>query len=229
MKNIIIRRSNERGYFNYGWLETYHTFSFSNYYDPKFIGFESLIVINDDVIAPKKGFGLHPHKNMEIITYIIDGALTHSDNLGNKEEIKTGEVQIMSAGSGIIHSEWNYEDKPCHLLQIWIEPNQINTEPSYKIQNINHFERWGLIASYKSENPLKQNAEVYVINSESIKQIDLPISKLNKVWLHVANGEIEIEGEVLNSGDAVSFELNEKSNNKDIKFNLKSKVLLFYL
>lgn len=230
MKNTIIRRSNQRGYFDHNWLKTYHTFSFANYYDPHFMGFGSLRVINDDIISPKNGFGLHPHKNMEIITYILKGTLTHSDNLNNKEEINEGEVQVMSAGNGIIHSEWNHASKPCHLLQIWIEPNQNGGEPSYKIYKTDHFEKWGLIASgFENKSPLKikQNAEIYVINSESLKETNLPKSNSNMAWIHIATGEIEIGNIILKSGDAIAFTSN--NHEKNIKFNIKSKILVFYL
>jgi redox-sensitive bicupin YhaK (pirin superfamily) len=230
MKNFIIRKSNERGCFDHGWLKTYHTFSFADYYDPAFMGFGNLRVINDDVVLPQNGFGLHPHKNMEIITYIIDGTLTHSDNLGNKEEIKTGEVQVMSSGNGIVHSEWNYGNKPCHLLQIWIKPNQIGGDPSYKIYKVDHFEKWGLIASGMEDGSavrIKQDAEIYVINSGSLKEINLLDSSSHMIWLHIATGEIEIENIILRAGDAIGFTSNEY--NKNIKFNLESRVLVFYI
>lgn len=230
MKNYILRKSNERGYFNHGWLKTYHTFSFADYYDPEFMGFSNLRVVNEDIILPKNGFGLHPHRNMEIITYILDGTLTHSDNLGNKEEIKAGEVQVMSAGNGIVHSEWNYSDKPCHLLQIWINPSQIGVNPSYKIYNVDHFEKWGLIASGLGEKSLlkiKQDAEIYVINSGSLNEIGLPESKSQMEWIHVATGEIEIENMILKAGDAIGFTSREYS--KNIRFNSQSKALVFYV
>lgn len=230
MKNIIIRRSNARGYFDHGWLKTYHTFSFADYYDPDFIGFGSLRVINDDIVSPNNGFGFHPHRNMEIITYILDGTLTRSDNLGNREEIKAGETQVMSAGSGIVHAEWNYGHKPCHLLQIWINPNQTGGEPSYKIYHTDHFEKWGLIASgfaNKSAIKIKQDAEIYVINSGSLHEIELPKSKSQMIWIHVASGELNIENIILKYGDAIGFTSNEFSRN--IKFLVESKVLVFYL
>ena len=231
MKNFTIRKSNERGYFNHGWLETYHTFSFADYYDPEFMGFGSLRVINDDVILPQNGFNLHPHKNMEIITYILDGTLTHSDNLGNKEEIKTGEVQVMSAGSGIVHSEWNHGSDLCHLLQIWIKPNQVGGEPFYKIYQPEHFEKWGLVASgFESEFSIKikQDAEIYVINSGSLKEVNLPdLLKSNMVWIHIATGQVEIESIILKAGDAIGFTSSEYG--KNVKFNSQSKVLVFYV
>jgi quercetin 2,3-dioxygenase len=123
---IKIRKSSERGHFEYEWLDTYHSFSFGEYYDPHYRNFSHLRVINEDFIAPHQGFGKHPHKNMEIITYVISGELTHEDSLGTKEVLKAGEFQRMTAGSGIFHSEKNLSDKPVHLFQIWITPHTIN-------------------------------------------------------------------------------------------------------
>jgi redox-sensitive bicupin YhaK (pirin superfamily) len=230
MQNTIIRRSNERGYFDHGWLKTHHTFSFADYYHHDFIDFGSLRVINEDTVLPQNGFGFHPHKNMEIITYIMHGTLTHKDNLGNIEEIKAGEVQVMSAGNGIIHSEWNYGDKPCHLLQIWIKPNHLGGEPSYKIYTTDHFEKWGLVASgFENKSPvkIKQNAEIYVINSGSLKTVNLPDSSSQMIWLHIATGEIEIENLILKTGDALGFKSNKYT--KNIKFNSESKILVFFV
>lgn len=230
MSDTIVIKSKERGYFNHGWLKTYHTFSFADYYNHRFMNFGSLRVINDDVILGKNGFGLHPHKNMEIITYIIDGTLTHSDNLGNKEEIKAGEVQVMSAGSGIVHSEWNHGNKPCHLLQIWIMPNQNGGVPSYKIYHPEHFERWGLVASGFQEVlgvKIKQNAEIYVIDSGSLTQIEMPPSTSQMTWVHIATGEVKIDCHTLAAGDSVGF--TSSDYNKNIQFASQSKVLVFFV
>ena len=188
------------------------------------MGFGNLRVINEDFVAPATGFKLHPHRNMEIITYIIDGELTHGDNICNKAVIKTGEVQIMSAGNGIIHSEWNYNQKECHLLQIWIQPNETGGEPSYKIYKPEHFEMWGKVASFNGTNApkIKQNAEIYVINSGALKAIDLPNVQLNKAWLQVATGKIEIDATPLQSGDAIAF---NNGTPTTMKFEKESKSL----
>jgi len=236
----IILRSNQRGYFDFGWLKTYHTFSFGDYYNENFMGFESLRVINDDVVLAKNGFSLHPHKNMEIITYIIKGTLTHSDNLGNKEEIKTGEVQVMSAGSGIEHSEWNHSKEECHLLQIWIKPSTLGGTPSYKIYKPEHFEKWGLVASGfdsgSDDNDkintnavkIKQKAMVYVINSGSIDKINLPELSSNKIWIHIATGEINFSDLTLKSGDGIG--LRDYQADKEIYFKQRqTKLMLFCL
>ncbi len=230
MSNILIRRSNERGYFDHGWLKSYHTFSFGDYYDPKFMNFGNLRVINDDVISPNTGFELHPHKNMEIITYILSGSLTHSDNLDNKEEIKTGEVQIMSAGSGITHSEWNNSNKECHLLQIWIKPNQIGGDPYYKIYQPDHFKKWALIASGEKNNDsiqIKQSAEVYVLNSQNLQDIELPKTNKDLTWIHIATGQVKIGENILNAGDAIGISGFDYFDR--MSFLEPSKVLVFYL
>src|ERR1700754_3881716 len=129
---IQIRTANERGHFNFGWLDTYHSFSFADYYDPAHMGFRALRVINEDRIAPAMGFGKHPHRDMEILTYVLEGAIAHEDSTGSSEQLTPGELQHMSAGSGIRHSEMNpLQDKECHLLQIWLMPNKTGIAPAY--------------------------------------------------------------------------------------------------
>lgn len=234
MKTLVVRRSKERGHANHGWLNSYHTFSFANYHDRNFMGFKALRVINDDKILSQTGFEMHSHENMEIITYMLSGTLTHSDNLGNKEEIKEGELQIMSAGSGITHSEWNFSSKESHFLQIWIKPSKRGAEPYYKIYSSPHFEVWCLVASENGdENSVKirQNAAVYVLNSGELTEIELPQSNKTSLWLHLAEGNIVVNDIELNSGDALALQIEPvvTSSGNKIQFLKQSKVLLFFL
>ncbi len=225
---MIVRRSNERGFFDHGWLKSYHTFSFADYFDSNFMGFGHLRVINDDIIDSNTGFPMHPHKNMEIITYILDGALTHSDNIGNKEDINTGQVQIMSAGHGIVHSEWNNGNEPCHLLQIWIKTNKLNSDPSYKIYTPDHIEKWALIASGNESDEafhIQQNAKIYVIDSGNLDDILIPDMNGN-IWIHVATGKVNIFNTELLNGDAIGL-YNKEIKSEKIQFLEQSKVLIF--
>jgi redox-sensitive bicupin YhaK (pirin superfamily) len=209
---ITIRKSGDRGHADHGWLDTYHTFSFNTYYDNSFMGFRSLRVINDDRIAPGKGFGSHPHQDMEIITYVLDGALQHRDNMGNGSVIRPGDVQRMSAGTGIIHSEFNASDKePVHLLQIWIIPNVVGVTPSYQEKSFRREDKLGrlcLIASESGRNgavKIHQDAQVYASLLEPGMEIAMPIAEGRHVWLHLATGEIRLGEHTLKAGDGVAI------------------------
>lgn len=230
MKNFTLRKSNERGFFNHGWLKSFHSFSFADYFDRNHMNFYSLRVINEDFIQAKNGFGFHPHNNMEIVTYIMRGSITHEDSLGNKEEIKTGEFQVMSAGSGIVHSEFNHGDVETHLLQIWIKPNQLGGEPSYKISAPNHEKKWALVASSEGRDGsflIKQDADVYAINSCDLPEISFPESKQKHLWIQVAEGLIVIDGVEIEAGDGISFEEDSLTNSSKIEFKKPSKLILF--
>ena len=226
-----IRKSAERGHANHGWLNAKHSFSFADYYDPARMGFRALRVINEDVIAPAQGFGIHPHRDMEIITYILDGELAHKDSMGNGRIIKTGEVQGMSAGTGITHSEFNAsEAKPCHLLQIWIMPHTKNVTPSYsewtKAGNKNE---WQLVASEQGQGgviSIHQDAKMLVAVIDKETSLPIIIAPNRFGWLQIAKGSAEINGNKLAAGDGVSFSGDDV---KEIKATAGSEFLLFDL
>lgn len=233
MQEIFTYTSSQRGYIDHGWLKTFHTFSFGDYHNNKMKEFRNLRVMNEDVVAGGTGFGLHPHRNMEIITYIISGTLTHTDNLGNKEEITEGNFQIISAGTGILHSEFNHHKTNCHLLQIWIKPNALGGNPYHETLKINHHEKWALIANNNGHAPfhIKQNAELYAIDSGTLQTIAIPQVKQEFMWIQVAQGKIKIHNTILNQGDAIALEIKEitKLHQETIEFLEESKVLLFGL
>lgn len=226
-----IRKSSDRGHINHGWLNAKHSFSFADYHDPAHMGFRALRVINEDVIAPAQGFGTHPHRDMEIITYILDGELSHKDSMGNGRTIKTGEVQGMSAGTGITHSEFNAsEEKPCHLLQIWIMPHTKNVTPSYsewtKAENKNE---WQLVASEQGQGgaiSIHQDAKLYLAVTDKETSLPINIAAKHFGWLQIAKGSAEINGNKLVAGDGASFSGDEV---KEIKTTAGSEILLFDL
>ena len=208
-----IRASRDRGHANHGWLDSYHSFSFANYYDPDWMGFSVLRVINEDVIAPAQGFGMHSHDNMEIITYILQGNLAHKDSLGNVEVIKQGHVQRMTAGTGIRHSEFNASDtEPVHLLQIWILPDQQNLPPSYEdkfFTDAQKLDQWCLLASENGENgslTVHQDMALYAAKLSEQKQLEYVLKERRCVYLQVASGRMEINRKQLNAGDAAMFD-----------------------
>ena len=208
---FAIRASGDRGHTQTPWLNSRHTFSFGSYYDPRYLGFSDLRVINDDVVAPAEGFGTHPHKNMEIVTVVLDGELEHRDSMGSRSVIKAGEIQKMSAGSGITHSEMNPSlSKPVHFLQIWIEPNIDDVKPEYMQAAPSPQElksRLVRIASPKStDSPitLHQNAEIYQTLLEQDKTVSFNITPAHKVWIHVATGAVSLAGHPLIAGAGVA-------------------------
>jgi len=208
---IKIRRANERGHANYGWLDTYYTFSFANYYDRNHMGFRSLRVLNDDRIDPGQGFGSHPHKDMEIITYILDGALAHKDSTGGGSVIRPGDVQRMSAGTGVVHSEFNHSDtEPIHLLQIWIEPDTLGVEPGYEEKSFADEDKRGqlrLIASPDARDgslTIRQDAFVYTTVLEKGEETGVDLASGRHAWVQVARGTVKVNGEYLADGDGAA-------------------------
>lgn len=208
---ITIRKSGERGHADHGWLDTYHSFSFADYHDPRWMGFRSLRVINDDRVAPSRGFGTHPHRDMEIITYVLSGALEHKDSMGNGRIIRAGEFQYMSAGSGVMHSEFNPSpDETVHLLQIWIRPEESGLEPLYREMKMGDVApgRLYLIASRDGRDDsiaIRQDAGLWLAKLDSGHATEHAIMPGRHAWVHVAEGVVDVNGHRLSGGDAASF------------------------
>lgn len=210
---LILRPSQDRGHANYGWLDTYHTFSFADYYDPEAMGYRALRVINEDRIAAAQGFGTHSHRDMEIITYVLEGALEHRDSLGSGGLLRPGEVQHMSAGRGIRHSEFNAsEAEPLHLLQIWLLPTKNDIAPTYSQQAYpiaGERNRLHLVASSEGrEGSLKMesDAELYAARLDAGAQVRHGFTSRKYGWLQVARGGVAVNGTRLAQGDGVAIE-----------------------
>jgi quercetin 2,3-dioxygenase len=230
---INIRRSEQRGGGNFGWLNTRHTFSFDTYHDPKYMGFRSLRVINEDVVQAGEGFPTHPHRDMEIITYVLEGALGHKDSLGTGSVIRPGDGQRMSAGRGIRHSEMNASDTdPVHLLQIWILPNRGGIEPSYEQKSFPPEEKQGklrVIASPDGENgsvTIHQDAKLYVSLLAPGEKVTHELATNRYAWLQVAKGSVELNGKLLQQGDGAAVSEEQRLT---IEGKENAEVLLFEL
>jgi len=212
---IQLRKSHERGHAEHGWLDSYHTFSFADYYDPRHTHFRTLRVINEDYVAPEMGFGMHPHRDMEIITYVISGALRHRDSMGNTAVMRAGDVQRISAGTGIQHSEMNdSKAEPVHLLQIWIFPDHKNAPPGYAEKSFAKTEpgRWRLIASKQGRDgsiPINQEADLYLAKLMTGESLNHAFAAGRNGWLQVIEGELEANGNKLASGDAAAISKTE--------------------
>jgi len=209
---MTIRRANERGHANHGWLDTHHTFSFAHYYDPRWTGFRSLRVINDDTVAGGGGFGTHPHREMEIITYVLSGALQHRDSLGHESVLKAGDVQRISAGTGIAHSEFNYSPvEPVHFLQIWIEPERKGVKPSYAERSFgNGSAKPGLTLvasrdSRESSVAINQYADVWLAQLDKGAVATHALTPGRYGWVQVAEGEVSLNGQTLRAGDGAAL------------------------
>ena len=209
---ITLRRSDERGHANHGWLDTYHTFSFADYFDPQHMGVSVLRVLNDDTVAPGMGFGTHPHADMEIVSVVLEGELAHRDSMGNSSVIRPGEVQRMSAGTGVRHSEFNPSpNAPVHFFQIWILPNQKGLSPSYEQKTFTDAEKRGklrLVASPDGQEgsvTIHQDARLYMAMLEAGEPLSQPLSAGRKAYLHVARGTALVNGTPLSVGDGVQL------------------------
>jgi redox-sensitive bicupin YhaK (pirin superfamily) len=229
---INILKANQRGHANHGWLDSYHTFSFADYFNPQWTGYHSLRVINDDLVMPGMGFGTHPHRDMEIITYLLSGAIEHKDSMGNGRVIKAGEVQYMAAGSGVRHSEFNpSNEEASHFLQIWIQPDEKGVKPRYAEKSLRDAEtgKLHLVTSKSGRDgsiAIHQDADLWLGKLEAGQKISQPLADGRHAWLHVAEGEIVVNGKTLAGGDAAAVDGEEKLN---LSANKPSQVLLFDL
>jgi len=210
---ITVRKSRDRGAANHGWLDTRHTFSFAEYFDPDHTQFRSLRVMNEDRVAPSNGFPTHPHKDMEIITYVIEGSLEHKDDMGNGSVIHAGSFQKMSAGTGVLHSEFNpSENTPVHFYQIWIQPSEHGLTPSYhELEAAKHLvrNRWNLVLSPDGGPdtlPIAQDAYMYQTRLSTGGKLDYTFPPDRYGWLQIISGDLTVEDERLVSGDGASFE-----------------------
>jgi quercetin 2,3-dioxygenase len=209
---LTIRRSHDRGQADHGWLQSAHSFSFANYYDPQHMGFRSLRVINEDKIAAGKGFGTHPHRDMEIITYVLSGAIAHKDSMGNGSTIQPGDMQRMSAGTGITHSEFNPNaETPTHLLQIWIEPAQTGMPPSYEQKSFPPETKQGQLRLLASEDgrdgsvTVHQDMQLYGTILAAGESVSMPTAPDRHYWVQVAQGDVIVNGQTLGQGDAIAL------------------------
>lgn len=230
---IALRKSTERGYADHGWLRSFHTFSFAGYYDPRHMGYGPLRVINEDRVDPGEGFGRHPHRDMEIISYVLDGELEHKDSMGNGSVIKPGDIQRMSAGTGVFHSEYNPSpSKPVHFLQIWIEPAEYGIPPSYEQKYFGPEDKRGklrLLASPDAREgsvKIHQDAYLYAALVDGDETVAHAMVPGRKAYVHVARGTAVVNGQQLHAGDALKIEGEEKV---DIAGGSNAEILLFDL
>ena len=228
----IIRKANERGHASHGWLDSYHTFSFADFYDAKWMGYRSLRVINDDLVMPGMGFGKHPHRDMEIISYVLSGAIEHKDSMGNGRVIRAGEFQYMAAGTGVQHSEFNpSKTDPLRLLQIWIMPDEKGVTPRYAERNFAAAPtgKLHLITSKTGRDgsmEIHQDADLLLAKLESGQTVKHSLAPNRHAWVHVAEGEVSINGTKLTGGDAVGV---SKESVLEIAATKPSQVLVFDL
>jgi len=232
MAMMNIRKANERGHAEHGWLDSYHTFSFAEYFDPQWMGFRSLRVINDDLVLPHAGFGMHPHRDMEIITYVLSGALAHKDSMGNGRVIRPGEVQYMAAGTGVQHSEFNpSKDEAVHLLQIWIQPDRKGVQPRYAEKSLADAPAGTLhlVASKTGRDAsiaIHQDADLWLAKLDAGNRVKHQLAPGRHAWVHVAEGEVTLNGKKLSGGDAAAI---SEETALELSATKSSQVLLFDL
>lgn len=227
---IYLRKAQDRGHANHGWLDSYHTFSFANYYDANFMGFSALRVINEDVIDAGQGFGTHPHKDMEILTYVLSGTVEHQDSIGNKEQIPAGEFQIMSAGTGVRHSEYNAsKEVPLHLYQIWIIPERTGIEPRYAQRRFDDVQGRQLVLSPDARDGSLKVYQDMTLSRWAFKageQGSADVAEGRRIWIQVVKGDVTVNGEAATTSDAFAI-WDEKT--LEITASSDAEILLFDL
>lgn len=230
---LTLRKSQERGYADHGWLKSFHSFSFAGYYDPEHMGFGNLRVINEDRIAPGTGFGTHGHRDMEIISYVLSGELAHKDNMGNGRAIPPGDVQRMSAGNGVLHSEFNHAPKDTtHFFQIWIEPNVTGIPPSYEQKTFATPEKRGALRLVASPDgaqgsvTIHADAKLYAGLFDGDESATLALVPSRKSYVHLVRGELEVNGQRLSGGDAAML---SDEGRLELKAGKDAEVLVFDL
>jgi redox-sensitive bicupin YhaK (pirin superfamily) len=230
---LNVRKAEERGHADHGWLNSHHTFSFANYFDPRYTGFGPLLVINDDTVAAGRGFPPHGHRDMEIVSYVLEGALEHKDNLGNGSVMRPGDVQRMSAGTGVVHSEFNAsKEQPVHFLQIWIKPRQPGLPSGYEQKYFAPEEKRGALRLVASPDgaqgsvSIQQDAQIFATLLEPGDTVSHSFGERRLGWLHVARGTVELNGRQLEAGDGVAI-----SDEKQVTISSQARgeVLLFDL
>ncbi|OIN01238.1 quercetin 2,3-dioxygenase [Polynucleobacter sp. QLW-P1DATA-2] len=230
---LFLRKSQDRGYADHGWLKSFHSFSFAGYHDPRFMGWGNLRVINEDRVAPGMGFGKHSHRNMEIISYVLSGELAHEDSMGNVKGIPPGDVQRMSAGTGVTHSEFNHaKDQTTHFLQIWIEPNALEITPGYEQKTIPPANKQGKLCLVASPNgqdgsvSMTADAKMYAGLFDGNQAASLSLNPKRKAYVHLIQGSLSVNGQDLNAGDAL---LIQDESQIDIANGKSAEVLVFDL
>ena len=230
---LFLRKSQERGYADHGWLKSFHSFSFAGYHDPQFMCWGNLRVINEDQVAAGMGFGKHGHRNMEIISYVLSGELAHQDSMGNVKSIPPGDVQRMSAGSGVTHSEFNHaKDQTTHLLQIWIEPNVLEIEPSYEQKTVPQTDKQGKLCLVASPNgndgsvSISADAKMYAGLFDGSQSAKMQLDPKRKGYVHLIKGSLTVNGQKLASGDAL---LMENESALEVRDGVDAEVLFFDL
>ncbi len=230
---LFLRKSQDRGYAYHGWLKSFHSFSFAGYHDPRFMGWGNLRVINEDRVAPGMGFGKHSHRNMEIISYVLSGELAHEDSMGNIKGIPPGDVQRMSAGTGVTHSEFNHaKDQTTHFLQIWIEPNNLEIAPGYEQKTIPAVNKQGKLCLVASPNgqdgsvSMTADAKMYAGLFDGDQSASLSLNPSRKAYVHLVQGSLTVNGQDLSSGDAL---LIQEESQIEIANGKSAEVLVFDL